>query len=97
MHSRLIDRVLAGELAEEVISSLVEEDNIPANPKMLLVSLKTGVDQLHKALLKRGLRPKYKYANTSAKTQFYFPRDNADNLKIAYQLATGLGIKCSLI
>lgn len=96
MVNTLIERVLAGEEATNVVEEYATAD-VPVDPQLLLVSYKDDVDKLHKALLQKKMRPKFRYANTSARTQFYFPHDNGSNLIVAYKVAREMGIKCKLI
>lgn len=66
-------------------------------PQLLAVSYRKDVTRLHRALLDRGLRPTYVYTNTPAKTMFFFRTANAENLKLAAEIADQLGIKHKLI
>lgn len=83
-----ITRIVEGAKPEEVLDG----------PTALLVSFKRDVESLLKVLKSNGLRPRYKYSNTSARTPFYFNSINpAGDLQRSYKLAQDLGIKCELI
>ncbi len=84
----LINRVLEGASAEAEIEK----------PSILMVSYKKDVENLYKTLKDLGLRPVYRYANTSARTPFIFKTDDTEGtLALAFKIATDLGIKCQLV
>lgn len=84
----LINRILEGSTAEAEIEK----------PSILLVSYKKDVENLYKTLKDLGLRPVYRYANTSARTPFTFKTEDPEGtLAMAYQIAVDLGIKCQLV
>lgn len=83
-----INRILEGANPQEEV----------AGPSVLLVSFKKDAESLYKTLKANGLKPVYKYSNTSARTPFYFNSLNpVEDLKTAYKLALDLGIKCELV
>ena len=83
-----ITRIMEGEDPEDALEE----------PSLLMVSYKKDVVNLYKTLKDQGLKPIYRYSNTSARTPFYFnTEDPLGALKRAYKLATELGIKCELI
>ncbi len=83
-----IKRIMEGESPEEELEE----------PSILMVSYKKDVVNLYKTLKDQGLRPIYRYSNTSARTPFYFNTENPlAALKRAFELAQELGIKCELV
>jgi hypothetical protein len=88
------------EIEEKIkrVSEGADPDEEMDGPTVLLVSFKKDVEELLKTLKDNGLRPRYKYSNTSARTPFYFNSINpAGDLKRAFELAQDLGIKCELV